>query len=304
VMALMRAREEDKQVTVLVELKARFDEENNITWARALERAGVHVVYGLVGLKTHAKLAMVVRREPDGLRRYVHLGTGNYNASTARIYTDLGMLTCRPDLAADVGEVFNSLTGYARQQVYRKLLVAPTSLRAGLVRLVEREIEHAKQGRKAQLIFKLNALVDAGMIDLLYRASQAGVQIDLIVRGICCLRPGVAGLSERIRVRSIVGRFLEHSRVFYFGNNHDPDIYIGSADLMTRNLDRRVETLFPIEEPALKQQIADLLRIYLADNVRARELQSSGMYTRVMPNRGELIIDSQAHFMRVAEGLA
>ncbi len=302
VMALMRAREQDKQVTVLVELKARFDEENNITWARALERAGVHVVYGLVGLKTHAKLAMVVRREQDGLRRYVHLGTGNYNATTARIYTDLGLLTCRPDLAADVAEVFNTLTGYSRQQVYRKLLVAPTTLRSGLTQLIEREISHAQQGYKAQIIFKLNALVDQGMIDLLYRAAQAGVQIDLIVRGICCLRPGIAGLSEHIRVLSIVGRFLEHSRVYYFGNNHDAEIYIGSADLMTRNLDRRVETLFPIEDAGLKTHIADLLRVYLDDNVRSRELQSDGSYERVVARPDQPIIDSQAYFMRaVAE---
>jgi len=295
--ALMRAREQDKQVTVLVELKARFDEENNITWARALERVGVHVVYGLVGLKTHAKLAMVVRRDPDGLRRYLHLGTGNYNASTARIYTDLGLLTCRPDIAADVSEVFNTLTGYARQQAYRKLLVAPNSLRSGLEERIEREIAHAQAGRPAQLIFKLNALVDERMIDLLYRASQSGVQIDLIIRGMCCLRPSVPGLSENITVRSIVGRFLEHSRVFFFSNGGASEIYVGSADLMTRNLDRRVETLFPIEEPALVAQIAKFLDVYLQDTIRARLLQSDGFYHRIMPEGDALPIDSQAYFL-------
>jgi polyphosphate kinase len=295
--ALMRAREQDKQVTVLVELKARFDEENNIIWARALERVGVHVVYGLLGLKTHAKLAMVVRREPDGLRRYVHLGTGNYNASTARIYTDLGLLTCREDIAADVSEVFNTLTGYARQQTYRKLLVAPKSLRSGLEERIEREIAHAQAGRPAHLIFKLNALVDEAIIDYLYRASQSGVRIDLIIRGMCCLRPGIAGLSENITVRSIVGRFLEHSRVFLFTNGGMPEIYVGSADLMTRNLDRRVETLFPIEDPTLVAQIATFLDVYMHDTTRARELQTDGHYVRVHLEGDEGSIDSQAYFL-------
>jgi polyphosphate kinase len=297
VKALMRAREQDKQVTVLVELKARFDEENNITWARALERVGVHVVYGLVGLKTHAKLALVVRREADGLRRYAHLGTGNYNATTARIYTDLGVLTSRPDITADVSEIFNTLTGYARQKRYRKLLVAPVGLRSGFERRVEREIAHAQLGRSAQLIFKFNALVDPAMIQLLYRASRAGVQIDLIVRGMCCLRPGVPGLSENIRVRSIVGRFLEHSRIFYFGNAGSPEIYVGSADLMSRNLDRRVETLFPIEDSAVAQQITAQLQVYLRDNVRARVLQPDGSYCRAQPAPGEPPVDAQAYFL-------
>jgi polyphosphate kinase len=300
VKALMRAREQDKQVTVLVELKARFDEENNITWARALERVGVHVVYGLVGLKTHAKLAMVVRREADGLRRYVHLGTGNYNATTARIYTDLGLLTCRADLAADVAEVFNRLTGYSRQQEYRKLLVAPSTLRSGVVALIEREIANAEAGLPARLIFKFNALVDREMINLLYRASQAGVEIDLVIRGICCLRPGVPGLSERIRVRSIVGRFLEHSRAYQFWNNGSPVIYVGSADLMTRNLDRRVETLFPIEDPQLAAQISDQIQLSLRDNVRARELQPDGHYRRVDPGLDASPVDSQLICMRLA----
>lgn len=294
VKALMHAREQDKQVTVLVELKARFDEENNITWARALERAGVHVVYGLLGLKTHAKLALIVRREQDGMRRYVHLGTGNYNATTARIYTDMGLLTCRPDIGADVSELFNFLTGYSRQRQYRKLLVAPIALRDRLQALIEREIAHARAGRPARLIFKLNALVDPSITDLLYSASQAGVQIDLIVRGICCLRPGVPGLSERISVRSIVGRFLEHSRLYYFANSGAPEVYLGSADLMQRNLDRRVETLFPLEDAALVAQSYTLLETYLADNTRARLLQPDGAYVWVQPAPDAPPVDSQA----------
>jgi len=297
VKALMHARDQDKQVTVLVELKARFDEENNITWARALERAGVHVVYGLVGLKTHAKIALVVRRELDGLRRYVHLGTGNYNAGTARIYTDLGLLTCRPDIGADVSDLFNFLTGYSRQDRYRKLLVAPVNLRDRLTWLIEREIAHAATGRGGRLIFKLNSLVDPSMIELLYRASRVGVRMDLIVRGICCLRPGVPGLSEHISVRSVVGRFLEHSRIYYFENGGEPEVYLGSADLMQRNLDRRVETLFPIEDRGMVAHIRnDLLGIYLADNIRAHILQPDGTYIRAHPNDGETPIDSQATF--------
>ena len=294
VKALMHAREQDKQVTVLVELKARFDEENNITWARALERAGVHVVYGLLGLKTHAKLALIVRREQDGLRRYVHLGTGNYNATSARIYTDMGLLTCRPDIGADVSELFNFLTGYSRQRQYRKLLVAPIALRDRLSGLIEREMAHARAGRPARLIFKLNAVVDPTMTDLLYSASQAGVQVDLIVRGICCLRPGVPGMSERISVRSIVGRFLEHSRIYYFANDGAPEVYLGSADLMQRNLDRRVETLFPVEDPGLVAQTHTLLETYLADNTRARRLQPDGSYGWTEPEAGTAPVDSQA----------
>ncbi len=298
VKALMHAREQDKQVTVLVELKARFDEENNIIWAKQLERAGVHVVYGLVGLKTHAKLALIVRREQDGLRRYVHLGTGNYNATTARIYTDLGLLTARPDIAADVSELFNHLTGFSRQRRYRKLLVAPVSMRECLEELIEREIAHAQAGRPGHLIFKCNALVDRKMINLLYHASQAGVIVELIVRGICCLRPGVPDMSERITVRSIVGRFLEHSRIYYFGNNGNPDIYLGSADLMERNLDRRVETLFPIESPGLKEEIRHLLDVYLRDTSRARILMPDGSYVRARPGDGEEPFDSQMFLSR------
>jgi polyphosphate kinase len=254
-------------------------------------------VYGLVGLKTHAKLALVVRRESDGLRRYVHLGTGNYNATTARIYTDLGLLTCREAIGADASDLFNFLTGYSRQRRYRELLVAPHNLRERLTRLIEREIAHAEAGRSGQLIFKLNAVVDPAMIALLYRASQAGVEVELIARGICCLRPGVAGMSENIRVRSIVGRFLEHSRIYYFGNGGEGEVYLGSADLMQRNLDRRVETLFPLAERGLVRQIREeVLEVYLRDNVRARELRADGSYERAQPAAGEAALDSQAYF--------
>ncbi|RME51155.1 MAG: polyphosphate kinase 1, partial [Caldilineae bacterium] len=250
VRALMEARENDKEVAVLVELKARFDEESNIGWARALERVGVHVVYGLVGLKTHSKVTMVVRKEHDGLRRYLHLGTGNYNVVTAQIYTDLGLFTCNEALGAATTDLFNRLTGYSERLDYGKLLVAPVNLRQKFLSLIEREIEQHSAKNPGHLIFKMNALVDAEMIRALYRASQAGVKVDLIVRGICCLRPGIQGLSDNIRVTSIVGRFLEHTRIFYFRNGGAEEIYIGSADLMPRNLNGRVETVFPIEDPA------------------------------------------------------
>ncbi|HLI70809.1 MAG TPA: polyphosphate kinase 1 [Ktedonobacteraceae bacterium] len=295
---LQEAVENGKQVAVLVELKARFDEENNIEWARALERAGVHVVYGLTGLKTHAKLALVVRREADGLRRYAHYATGNYNAGTARMYEDLGLLTCRPGLCADSSDLFNMLTGYSRQATYRKLLVAPLGLRAGMIERIEREISLHQQNGDGRLIFKMNALVDPKIIAALYRASQAGVQIDLIVRGMCCLRPGVPGLSETIRVRSILGRFLEHSRIFYFHNGGNEEIFLGSADMMQRNLDGRVETLFPIEDPLLRAALLDnLLKRVLADTVNAHELQPDGSYIRVRPDPGEPPFDSQAWFI-------
>jgi polyphosphate kinase len=295
--ALMRARENGKQVAVLVELKARFDEENNIVWARALERAGVHVVYGLLGLKTHCKLALVVRREQDGLRRYVHLGTGNYNVSTSRVYTDLGMFSCRPELGADISDLFNYLTGYSKQRHYRKLLVAPVNLRSGIASLIRREIAHARQGRPARLTLKMNALTDPAMVRLLYEASQAGVPIDLLIRGICCLRPGVPGVSENIRVISIVGRFLEHSRIFCFANGGAEEIYLGSADLMERNLDRRVEVLFPVLDPLLVEQIREgILRVYHADNVKARFLQGDGSYLWPEPN-GDEPVDSQRALM-------
>lgn len=295
---LLEAVEKGKQVAVLVELKARFDEENNIEWARALERAGVHVVYGLVGLKTHAKVAMVVRREADGLRRYIHLGTGNYNATTARIYEDLCLFTCRPDIGADVTDLFNLLTGYSRQHSYRKLLVAPIGLRASMVERIEREIRMQQEHGNGRLIFKMNALVDPEIIHLLYRASQAGVNIDLIIRGMCCLRPGIPGVSDNIHVRGIVGRFLEHSRIFYFGNNGNEEIYLGSADMMQRNLNTRVETLFPIEDPVLREVIrVHVLQSYLADTVNTSELLSDGRYVHVRPEPGEPLFDCQDWFI-------
>ncbi|MHB8576602.1 MAG: polyphosphate kinase 1, partial [Dehalococcoidia bacterium] len=299
--ALLEAAEWEKQVTVLVELKARFDEEHNIDWARALERAGVHVVYGLLGLKTHCKLALVVRREREGLRRYVHVGTGNYNAGTSRGYTDFGLFTCRPDIAADVSEIFNYLTGYSRQVDYRKLLVAPVNVRGELLERIEREIVQVRRSGSGRLIFKMNALVDPEMIDALYRASQAGVEVDLIVRGICCLRPGVAGLSERVRVVSVVGRLLEHSRLYYFrngGSGSEEEIFLGSADLMPRNLDYRVEVLAPVEDAPLKRYlIDDVLCGYLRDTVQASELGADGIYRRPALTAGEAPYDMQAHLI-------
>jgi polyphosphate kinase len=293
--ALLEARDDQTQIAVLVELRARFDEESNINWARALEREGVHVAYGLTGLKTHCKIAMAVRREGDELRRYVHLGTGNYNVSTARLYTDIGLMTTDEDIAADVSDVFNFLTGYSAQSEYRKLLVAPVNLRSGLVDLIEREARHGSAGR---IIMKMNSLSDYPMIEALYRAAQAGVKIDLIVRGICCLRPGVPGVSENIRVISIVGRFLEHARIFYFAHGARDGgevVYSGSADLMRRNLDYRVEVLFPVEDPRLLAHLRDdILELQLRDNVRARELQRDGSYVRRAPAEGEPVIDSQA----------
>ncbi|MFZ1399036.1 MAG: polyphosphate kinase 1, partial [Candidatus Promineifilaceae bacterium] len=275
VRALMKARENGKQVAVLVELKARFDEESNIEWARALERAGVHVAYGLIGLKTHCKLCLVVRREREGIRRYVHMATGNYNTITARLYTDLGLITSDEEMGADASELFNYLTGYSKQVNYRKFFVAPVNLRENLLRLIEQETALGKQGR---IIIKANSLVDPGIIRALYQASQAGVQIDLIIRGFCCLRPGIKGVSENIRVTSIVGRFLEHSRIYYFHNLGKPDIYAGSADPMPRNINRRVEVLFPIEDEAERQQIITILVTYLHDTVKAHLLQSDGRY--------------------------
>ena len=299
VKALLEAMEYRKQVAVLVELKARFDEESNIEWARALEAEGVHVVYGLVGLKIHGKVALVVRREGDVIRRYVHMSTGNYNAVTAHLYTDVGFFTCDDEIGADVTDLFNYLTGYSAKSDYRKLLVAPINLRPRLEQLISREIEHARAGRPARLIFKVNALVDTRIIKLLYQASQAGVDVDLIVRGICCLRPGVPGVSERIRVRSIVGRFLEHSRIFYFENAGSAEIYLGSADLMPRNINRRVEVLFPIESPALIKQLRHkILDRYLADNVQARLMGPDAKYTRAQPREGERPVNSQAELLK------
>jgi polyphosphate kinase len=291
---LMEARERGKQVAVLVELKARFDEENNIVWARALERAGVHVVYGLLGLKTHAKLLMIVRREQGGIRRYVHMSTGNYNDVTARIYTDIGMLTCDEEIGADVTDLFNALTGYSEKREYRKLLVAPGTMRQRLLQRIDREVERHRQHGDGYLAFKMNALVDKACIKALYRASQAGVKIDLQVRGICCLRPGVPGVSENITVTSIVGRFLEHSRIYYFRNGGDSEILLGSADLMPRNLDRRVEQLFPVEHPMLKRTLYErILKTHLQDNVQARRMLPDGSYERVQPAEGEPELNSQ-----------
>jgi len=283
VRALTEAAQRGIQVAVLVELQARFEETNNINFARTLESFGVHVAYGIQGLKTHAKVALVVRREPDGIRRYVHLSTGNYNAKTARVYTDIGLFTCNEAIGADVSDLFNLLTGFSRQRVYRKLIVAPHGMRQRWLQLVEREAQHAAGGRPARIIAKMNALVDAEMIDALYLASQAGVEIDLIVRGICCLRPRVEGLSDRIRVISIVGRFLEHSRLWYFANDSKPEYYIGSADWMPRNFDRRVECAVPVEDPQLHVRLMALLETCLADNRQAWELSPDGSYAQRIP---------------------
>jgi len=298
--ALIAAAENDKQVAVLVELKARFDEENNINWARKLENSGVHVVYGLMGLKTHTKIAMVVRRESDGIRRYVHIGTGNYNPKTAKLYTDLGLLTCRPELGADLTDLFNYLTGYSRLRSYRKLLVAPVSLRSRMLELIRREIEHCRNGSHARIVAKMNSLVDQEMIAALYEASQAGVQIDLILRGICCLRPGVEGVSENISVVSIVGRFLEHSRIFYFHNQGQDEVYLGSADWMPRNLDRRVEAVTLVEDPDLVKDLQEILGIMLADNRQAWDLQPDGTYIQRHAEDNARDQSCQAIFMAMA----
>ena len=283
---LIRAAEQGKQAVVLVELKARFDEERNIGWARALERAGVHVVYGFVGLKTHAKCALVVRREGGGIRRYVHIGTGNYHPRTARLYTDFGLLTCRPDLAADVADLFNYLTGFARPRRYRKLLVAPLDLRERILAEVSRVVESHTDESPGRIVMKMNSLVDRSAIEALYAASQAGVRIDLIVRGICCLRPGVPGLSENIRVVSLLGRFLEHERVFQFTDTDGTRTYMGSADLMPRNLDARVEVVTPVEDAHAADEINEVLGACLSDNVRAWELQADGTWQRIRPADG------------------
>lgn len=295
--ALLEAAERGKQVAVLVELKARFDEESNIGWARALEEVGVHVVYGLVGLKTHCKVTMVVRQEGEGIRRYMHLSTGNYNAGTSRIYEDIGMFTCDDEVGADATDLFNYLTGYSTKHEYRKLLVAPVSLRKKLEKMILREIDHARQGKKARLIFKLNSLVDPHMIQLLYQASQAGVKVDLLVRGMCCLRPGIKGVSENIRVISIVGRYLEHSRLFYFHNDGRDNIYLGSADLMPRNLNHRVEVVFPVENKDHVQYLRRVLDIYMNDNLRARILEPDGSYIRILPAAGVETVDVQEKLM-------
>ena len=282
--ALIRAAEHGKQVMALVELKARFDEGNNIQWARQLERSGVHVVYGVLGLKTHTKTILVVRKEKERLRSYVHIGTGNYNSKTSRLYTDLGLLSARPELSQDLVELFNYLTGFSKQQSFRRLLVAPVTLRKGMESLILREIEHARKGRGGHIRAKMNALVDPAIINLLYEASQVGVRIELIIRGMCCLYPGRKGFSENISVISIIGRFLEHSRIFWFANDNNPEVYIGSADLMPRNLDRRVEAITPIEEPEQKEHLERLLNLYLNDNREAWDMQSDGSFLQRQPN--------------------
>jgi polyphosphate kinase len=305
VAALADAAQAGKQVAVLVELQARFDEVNNINWARTLERYGVHVAYGLPGLKTHCKTALVVRRDPDGvLRRYVHVGTGNYNSKTARLYTDIGLFTCKPAIGADLSDLFNTLTGFSRQRLYRRLLVAPANLRPRILELIERETMHAREGRRGRIVAKMNALVDPETIDALYRASQAGVEIDLIVRGICCLRPNVPGISERIRVLSIVGRFLEHSRIFYFENAGRSEYYIGSADWMPRNFDRRVEAVVPVDDPALHAPLDALLATCLQDNRQAWELRSDGSYVQRTPADGEPERSTHLRLLRHPWGIA
>jgi polyphosphate kinase len=290
---LSEARDEQTQVAVMVELKARFDEEPNITWARQLEARGVHVAYGIVGLKTHAKISLVVRREGSGLRRYVHLGTGNYNPGTARIYTDFSYFTDDSKLAEDGSDLFNYLTGYSEQEEYRELLVAPLTLRESIVRLIEEQTEKARNGEPAVITCKTNSLTDPQIIELLYEASQAGVKIDLIVRSICCLRPGVEGVSENIRVVSLVGRFLEHARIFAFSDGDDEQMYLGSADLMQRNLDRRVETAFPLREKYHREKVRRLLDLQLADNANGWELGPDGTFERLHPKDGEEHVDSQ-----------
>jgi len=299
VQALMEASERGKQVAVLVELKARFDEENNIGWARRLERDGVHVVYGLLGLKTHCKLALVVRREGEALKRYVHVATGNYNPTTSRIYTDIGLFTADEEIGADAANLFNYLTGYSRFSDYRCLMVAPINMRERMTALINRESDNAEQGRSARIIAKVNSLTDLALIRALYRAAQAGVEIDLIVRGVCALRAGVPGLSERINVRSVVGRLLEHSRIFYFANGggDGEEVYIGSADWMERNLDRRVEVVAPVRDPQIRKYLKDdVLEVYLRDTAKARLLQPDGSYTRVTLSDGEESVNSQTHF--------
>lgn len=296
--SLIKAVRNEKQVAALVELKARFDEENNIEWARRLENEGVHVIYGMRGLKTHSKVTLVVRNEAEGLRRYVHIATGNYNQTTSRIYTDLGLLTSDEQIGADATDLFNFLTGYSYQNEYRQLLIAPINLRERMLEMIGRETENKLAGKKARIVVKVNSLTDDRIIRALYRASQAGVEIDLIVRGICVLRPGIEGLSENIRVVSVVGRFLEHSRIFYFANAGNEEIYIGSADWMHRNLDKRVEAVVPIKDKKLLKYLKEnILSVYLQDNANARILNADGSYTKIVPSDGETLFDSQMAFV-------
>ncbi len=302
VRALIEASRNGKQVAALVELKARFDEANNIQWARQLEEAGVHVVYGLIGHKTHCKCSLVVRREGKVLRRYVHLGTGNYNPKTAKLYTDFSLFSAREEITEDVANLFNALTGFGRAPEFKKLLVAPYCLHSRLLELIDHEAENASEGRSSRIIVKVNSLVDKAVIDRLYAASRAGVKIDLIVRGVCCLVPGVEGLSENIRVRSIVGRYLEHARVYYFENSDgEPKVFVGSADWMPRNFFRRIEVVFPLLDPGLRRwMIENYLPLELQDNVDARELQSNGAYVPVARGEGEAPFSSQRYFIASA----
>ena len=296
---LLEAVERGKQVAVLVELSARFDEESNIGWARLLEQAGVHVVYGVVGLKTHSKIAMVVRREGEGIRRYLHLATGNYNPITAGMYEDIGIFTCDESMGVDATDLFNYLTSYSTKHDYRKLLIAPVTLRGRLEQMIARETAHAVAGRRAHIILKANSLVDPPVIRLLYRASQAGVKVDLFIRGICCLRPGWPGVSDNITVISTVGRFLEHSRIFYFLNGGDEEVYLGSADLMQRNLNHRVEVVFPVESPEHKRYLRDhALEAYRQDNVKSRRMMTDGSYVQVTAAEGQAPAGAQDILMR------
>ena len=302
--SLAHAAENGKQVTVLVELKARFDEENNIIWAKKLEKSGCHVIYGLVGLKTHCKIALVVRREEDGIRRYVHLGTGNYNDSTAKLYTDCGMFTCDESYGEDATAVFNMLSGYSEPASWNKLIVAPLWLRNTFIMLINREISHAKEGKDARIIAKMNSLCDKEIIEKLYEASCAGVQIHLIVRGICCLKTGIESVSENIHVSSIVGTYLEHARIFYFYNNGAEEIFMGSADWMPRNLDRRVEIIFPVEDEVLKLKVKHILDVQLADNYKAYEMTDDGTYAKIKPLRGKSKVGAQDTFCREAKKMS
>ena len=303
VAALAEAADNGKQVSVLVELKARFDEENNINWAKKLEKAGCHVIYGLVGLKTHCKITLVVRREEDGIRRYVHLGTGNYNDSTAKLYTDCGLFTCHPQIGEDATAVFNMLSGYSEPPAWNKLAVAPLWLRSKCVKMIRRETAHARAGKPAHIMAKMNSLCDKEVIACLYEASCAGVKIELVVRGICCLKAGVPGLSENISVHSIVGNFLEHARILYVENDGSPEVYMGSADWMPRNLDKRVEIMFPVEDPALMERVIHILRVQLDDNVKAHVLQPDGTYEKI-DKRGKVLVAAQEQFCQEAIAMA
>ena len=296
--ALIRAAENGKQVMALVELKARFDEDNNIQWAKQLERSGVHVVYGVLGLKTHTKIVLVVRKEGEKLQSYVHIGTGNYNSKTSKLYTDLGLLSARPELGQDLVELFNYLTGFSKQQDFRRLLVAPVTLRKGMEALIRREIDHARAGRPGRIKAKMNSLVDPKIIGLLYEASQAGVQIELIIRGMCSLIPGREGLSETITVISIIGQFLEHSRIFWFHNGGDAEVFIGSADWMSRNLDRRVEAVTPVDDPPLREKLERLLDLYLSDNHGSWDMHSDGHFSARRPTEGEPVRHAQMALIR------